>query len=155
MIENGLAAALKKHAAERFEQDNLKVEVQIKGEGHLPVKVEEGLFRIAQEGLNNIVKHAKTDKASVSLNFADELATLIIEDQGTGFDYASKQSSSGHLGLFSMRERVESLGGNFNIVSAPGKGTRITIEIKIDKAQQPETSQESGNPGESKETENA
>ena len=155
LIENGLAAALRDHAAERLEQDNLKVEVQVKGEGHLPVNVEEGLYRIAQEALNNIVKHANTDKATISLTFENDLATLTIEDQGAGFDYASAKSATGHMGLSSMRERIESLGGNLSIDTAPGKGTRVKIEIGTGKEQNPEASQEMENQKAGKETEDA
>ena len=86
LIENGLAAALRNHAAERLEQDNLKVEVKVNGEGRLTANMEEGLYRITQEALNNIVKHAKTDKATIILNFENDLVTLTIEDQGAGFD---------------------------------------------------------------------
>jgi signal transduction histidine kinase len=154
LIENGLPAALRDHAAERFEQDNLKVEVQVKGKGHLPPIVEEGLFRIAQEALNNIVKHAKTDKAMIQLKFVNDLASLTIEDQGVGFDQTSTKSATGHMGLSSMRERVESLGGNLDIDTSPGKGTRIRIEIRTTKDTKRDALHDLDNQETGKETEN-
>lgn len=130
LIENGLLAALKDHAAERLEQDNLNVDVKVIGEGQLFANVEEGLFRIAQEALNNIVKHAKTDKASLSLIFKSDEAKLIIEDNGAGFNISSAKLRSGHVGLLSMQERVDSLGGSLSIDSSPGKGTCVKVVIK-------------------------
>jgi len=155
LIENGLPSALRDHAAERLEQDNLKVEVQVKGEGHLPANVEEGLFRIAQEALNNIVKHAKTDKATILLNFENDLASLTIEDQGAGFDQASAKSATGHMGLSSMRERVEALGGTLVIETAPGKGTRVRIEIRTTKDLKLDALRDMDNQRTGKEAENA
>ena len=155
LIENGLPAALRDHAAERLEQDNLKVEVRVNGEGRLPVDVEEGLFRIAQEALNNIVKHAKTDRATILLNFENDMATLIIEDQGAGFDQTSAKSATGHMGLSSMRERIDSLGGILTIDTSPGKGTRVKIEIRTGNDQKPDAWKDMENKNTGKETEDA
>ena len=129
LSDDGLPAALKKHAAERLEQDHLVVNLKITGEGRLPLKVEEGLFRITQEALNNVVKHANTPEASVELTFKERLTTLVIGDKGAGFDLVSAQAKTGHVGLASMRERAQALGGKMSVDSSPGKGTRIKIVI--------------------------
>ncbi len=103
--------------------------LKLTGEGRLPLKVEEGLFRITQEALNNVVKHANTSEASVELTFKERLTTLVIGDKGAGFDLVSAQAKTGHVGLASMRERAQALGGKMSVDSSPGKGTRIKIVI--------------------------
>jgi signal transduction histidine kinase len=126
LVENGLSAALRDHAADRLEQDNLNVELQVKGEGRLPVDVEEGLFRIAQEALNNIVKHAKTDRATILLNFENDLTMLTIEDQGAGFDQNSAKPATGHMGLSACKSG--SIWGN--AIDFAGKERTIEIDLQ-------------------------
>ena len=83
-----------------------------------------------QEGLNNVVKHAGTDRAAVTLRFEKEHLALSIRDRGSGFDPERITRNSASIGLASMRERVESLGGTLKVVSSPGQGTRITVEVR-------------------------
>jgi signal transduction histidine kinase len=132
VAEKGLAAALQELAAEKKEKDGLAVEVQVWcTEGappRLPAESEESLFRVIQEALNNVVKHAQTDSATVTLDLRASPASLTIEDRGTGFDPGRLGSAPGHLGLTSMEERVRALGGRLRIESRPGAGTRIRIE---------------------------
>jgi signal transduction histidine kinase len=153
IVENGIAEALKNHANERFRQDGLTVDIQVIGEGRLPEKVEEVLFRVAQESLNNVVKHANTEKAFLSLKFMNNSTILIIEDYGAGFDINAAQSLSGHMGLSSMKERVASIGGSMIIESELGQGTRIKIEITSN--DEGESSKKLKNQGIDKEKENA
>lgn len=93
------------------------------------------LFRIVQEALSNISKHAEAQNVAVNLEFKDEEIKLYIYDDGKGFDLESvKEKGEGinsGFGLFSMRERVELLSGEFNISSEPGKGTRLNIAIPM------------------------
>lgn len=132
IAEEGLAAGLRRLAADRQANDGLKVDLQILGEQSLPVKIEEGLFSIAQEALNNIVKHAHTDHAVITLNLeAGNRAMMGIEDSGAGFDPARVRSLPGHLGLTSMAERIQALGGTLVVDSKPGKGTRIRVELDL------------------------
>ena len=91
------------------------------------------VFRIVQEALNNVIKHAKAKNVSINLEFAEKSLKLYIYDDGSGFDVEklkvrTDDMSSG-FGLISMNERVELLGGDFNISSEPGKGTRLNISI--------------------------
>ncbi len=133
IAEEGLAAALRRLAAERQANDGLTVDLQITGEKRLPVKIEEELFRVAQEALNNIAKHAQTDRAVITLDLEnDRQASLCIEDAGVGFDPEKARSLPGHLGLTSMAERIQALGGALALDSSPGKGTCVRVELNLE-----------------------
>ena len=88
------------------------------------------VFRVFQEALTNITRYAKASKVMVSLDVDNESILLNIEDNGTGFDTESSKTKKS-FGILGMKERVFSLNGSFNLVSAPGKGTRITINLPI------------------------
>jgi signal transduction histidine kinase len=95
------------------------------GSGHkLPADVQVGLYRIAQEALNNVVKHARASEAVITLRTGD-VVRLTVADNGKGFDPALVTAD--HLGLKIMRERAETIGAKFSIYSEPGEGTQITI----------------------------
>jgi signal transduction histidine kinase len=129
----GLAPALRRLAAERLSADGLAVDLRLQAERRLPEPVEAELYRIAQEALHNVVKHARTDTATLTLDLADpRKACLCIEDRGAGFDPALVANRPGHLGLTSMSERVQALGGRLAIHSQPGQGTQIQVEIDLD-----------------------
>jgi signal transduction histidine kinase len=131
---DGLIPRLRHLIAERQSADGLTVELNLTGDRSLPAKIEEELLRITQEALNNIVKHAHTNQAVVTLNVENEnRITLFIEDHGVGFDPAQTRSLPGHLGLTSMYERVQALGGNLFIDTQPGRGTRIQVELDLEK----------------------
>jgi signal transduction histidine kinase len=95
----------------------------------LPIKIT--LYRLVQEGLNNAFRHAGGLGQSVKLGLNDNLLILEIADRGPGFDIDSAQSKDGRLGLNGMRERVESLGGQFRILSEIGEGTTILAELPV------------------------
>ena len=94
------------------------------------------MYRIAQEALNNVVKHAQSDRAEIRLHVSDELVSLLIEDAGVGFDPARVSSGTSHLGLTSMRERVKALGGTLEIESQPGAGMHIEVEVPLAKEEE-------------------
>lgn len=128
----GLVDRLHNLAEERKSADGLTVDLKIEGERRLPANVADGLYRIAQEALNNVVKHARTDQAVISLRPVDSNRFIFcIEDHGVGFDPAKTQPMPGHLGLTSVSERVQALGGNLSIDSQPGRGTRLTVELVL------------------------
>jgi signal transduction histidine kinase len=92
------------------------------------------LFRIIQEALNNIGKHASATRADVNLEFADSQLTVAIKDNGKGFDLpdtVGDLSNSGKLGLVGMNERVSLLGGTLVIQSKPGRGTTVDISVPL------------------------
>ena len=99
-------------------------------EGRLPLDIEDGLYRIAQEVLNNMLKHAEAAHVWVRLSQADDLVTLEINDDGRGFEVASAMESGG-MGLSGMQERADKMNGHLLIESQPEQGTRIVIEVKI------------------------
>ena len=103
-----------------------RTRMTITGEPYkLPPQKEMVLFRIAQEALNNVIKYSKAKNITVTLNYANGNFSLAVTDDGTGFDLHSKTG----IGLKSMQNRAALIGGRFNLQSAPGSGTSITIEL--------------------------
>jgi signal transduction histidine kinase len=126
--QEGLAAVLTKHAKMVSDRYGLVVRVDMKGQSRLPLHIEKALFRVAQEALNNIIKHARATEAAIYLNTLEETVYLKIKDNGIGMD--SGEVKAGTLGLTSMRERVEQLGGKFQIGPNPhGQGTMVVVEV--------------------------
>lgn len=128
VAEAGLPVALRQLAAERLARDGLEVTVDISGERGPPEAVAAGLYRIAQEALTNVAKHAGTQQATVRLNLPPGASFLEIEDRGLGFDPQLAMSQRGHLGLAGMAERARELGWSLSIESEPGRGTRVRVE---------------------------
>ncbi len=95
-----------------------------------PARVEDGLYRIAQEALNNAIKRAAASSVTVSLRFKAGQAVLEISDNGQGFDLHTA-SQGGGMGLASMRERAEQMRGSLTISSVPGKGTIVKVSVPI------------------------
>jgi signal transduction histidine kinase len=92
----------------------------------LSVETREALFRIAQEALANIARHSSASHADVSLEYETGVVKMIIKDNGHGFDKSVQHNG---LGLYSMRERAEVLGGNFAVESSPEQGTKIMVTL--------------------------
>ena len=97
--------------------------------GRLDSLVETVFFRVSQEALTNVARHAKTNQAKVSLECQQNEARLIIEDKGIGFDPTSDEQPQEGLGIAGMRERVRSVDGQFRLESNPGEGTRIEVIV--------------------------
>jgi PAS domain S-box-containing protein len=93
--------------------------------------VEEGLYRIAQEALNNALKHAKASSIIVRIHTADGHVELEVEDNGIGFDPATVDQREG-MGLAGMQERAKRLGGTMRLYSKPGQGTRVSAHVQTD-----------------------
>jgi signal transduction histidine kinase len=134
--ELGLPQALDWHIRRVSKESSLPVTLEVTGlSQRRPAPVAEiELFRIAQEALSNVIKHAKASSAKVKLNFGKLRLVLLVEDNGTGFDTSSALSMSGDkqsLGLLGMRERAELCGGTLKIKSTPGGGTQIKVEIPV------------------------
>ncbi|MEW5721282.1 MAG: ATP-binding protein, partial [Chloroflexota bacterium] len=112
--------------------------LEIIGEAiRLPIRAESCIYRLIEEALTNIATHAHATKSSVVLDYRDTTLCVTVEDDGCGFDQQEWLRESGqngsHLGLLSMQERVEGLGGNMRVESAPGQGTRLTLQIPIER----------------------
>jgi signal transduction histidine kinase len=132
----GLAAALRLHVEElRAEGWQIGYQEGL-GEDRLPPLVETALFRVAQESLTNVRKHAQTTQASVTLDRRRNAVHLEVQDWGRGFDPAGvREAGAGErVGLPGMRERIAWLGGHCIIESEPGGGTRVTVEVPLEGA---------------------
>ncbi len=104
---------------------NIPVEVIVVGQGALPAEVQVAIYRLCQEGLNNIAKHAQADEVEIHLQYDSGAVKLHIRDNGRGFD--PEHTPPGHYGLSMMRERAEAVGATLTVVSQPGHGAEIAI----------------------------
>lgn len=126
----GLVPALERLAETFSEQTALDVHVQaVLGDERLPREVESALYRIVQEALTNVIKHAQATTVSVVLMKKGEGVAAVIEDDGQGFDPA-KASDDG-LGLIGMRERIALLGGRVTVESSERGGTTVAVEVPV------------------------
>ena len=126
LAAGGFEATLRQHLADRHELENLSVTLKVEGCQPLEPAEEAGVFRIAQEALNNIVKHAGVAQAVVRLHLAEPF-WMEIEDRGVGFD-ARQARADGQMGLSSMQERAEEIGWHLQVSSSPGTGTCVRVE---------------------------
>ena len=127
--EEGLSGALRKQMDAMESRHGLESEVAVSGEPELPFATKQVLYRVAQEALHNVVKHARAGRVRLALSESDERVTLEVGDDGIGFDPVD--TPPGHLGLRSMRERVEELGGDFRLASTPGRGTEVRVSVPL------------------------
>ena len=104
---------------------NTPAKVTVVGQGVLPADVQVAIYRVCQEALNNVAKHAAASRVEINLTHADEAIELSIHDDGRGFD--PEQSTSGHYGLSMMRERAEAAGALLTVTSQPGHGTELIM----------------------------
>jgi signal transduction histidine kinase len=131
----GLVAALRWLAEQYAERVGLEINIETIGiKRRLASQVETVLFRIAQEGLNNIGRHAQATRAYIRLEFAPTFVSLIVQDNGKGFvvdQVLGLHPERRAWGLLGVQERVALVGGKFNVESEPGKGTTLMVEIPI------------------------
>lgn len=122
----GLIAAIEKQVAATRARYGIAVVTDYCAEPDANLAVKEAFFRIAQEALHNTVKHARASEVQITLQFEGSLMSVSVTDNGLGFEPGGE--FPGHLGLKSMRERIEKLGGTLSISSTPGSGTTIRAE---------------------------
>ena len=127
---SGLAEALRDHCAEVERRHGLPVRLSLQAAGPFPPDLTLGLYRIAQEALANIVRHAGARSVQVTLRTAGGDAHLTVVDDGAGFDPEAARGSGG-LGLASLDERARLLGGRCGVTSTPGAGTRIEVAVPL------------------------
>ncbi|HYI16612.1 MAG TPA: histidine kinase [Thermomicrobiales bacterium] len=125
----GIVTALNRQARALRARHSIQVDVTTCAEPEAPLDTKEAIYRIAQEALHNVVKHARATSVSMQLAASDQALILTIHDNGIGFDPTG--SFPGHLGLSSMRERTTRLGGTFDIQSAPTRGTTLTATVPL------------------------
>jgi two-component system sensor histidine kinase DegS len=132
----GLVPTLRKYIKEYSDKHGMNVRFNVVGEERrLPGNIEGTLFRIIQEALINVQKHAGAATAEVTLNLAQERILTIVRDDGRGFDVPSVEANlarNRQLGLISIRERCEMEHGMLELKSHPGEGTEIRVEFKLE-----------------------
>jgi signal transduction histidine kinase len=131
LAEDGLVATLTKHLDVVGRAHGLAVSLHTEGDGaaRLDPDRERELLRIVQEAVTNAVRHAAATSLEVVLTFGDGVASATVRDDGRGFDPDARAVRSRRLGLTSMRERAQALGGHAVVESAPGHGTTVRVEV--------------------------
>jgi signal transduction histidine kinase len=128
----GLVAALRQYVENLGDKHGLVIQFEAVGLGpeRLPANIETAIYRIVQEALTNVIRHAHATRVDVLLERRGDRLAAIVEDNGIGFDVA--QSQTGRLGLFGIRERAEMLGGTLLIESSERGGTTLVVEVSCD-----------------------
>ena len=125
----GLVPALERLADTFRQQTGIRVDLEASLDAErLPRDVETALYRIVQEALTNVVKHAEASHVSITLTRKDGSVVAVVEDDGRGFE---SQTPAGGLGLLGMRERVSLVGGRFTVEAAAGSGTTLVAEVPV------------------------
>lgn len=123
--DTGLTELLSQLAEAVQSRSHVPVTVSLSDPGPLPAEVKVALYRIAQEALNNVTKHAEASEVTLELARADDLVVLAVRDDGRGFDPASAPTD--RLGLGIMHERADSIGAKLEVTSVPDRGTEISV----------------------------
>jgi signal transduction histidine kinase len=131
LLEQGdLPSALGQIVSPLAPGDGDRIDVEVSGTPvRLPGKIEMNILRIGQEAVANAIKHGHASQVQIELHYSPEKVILKVSDDGRGF-IPDQANSSGHFGMLDMRERAECLGSHLQIVSAPGRGTHITVEVR-------------------------
>ncbi|MFO7321525.1 MAG: histidine kinase [Chloroflexota bacterium] len=136
--DHGLLEALHRYISDYQRRHNIQVDFVEHGlDERLPLALETGIYRMVQEGLTNIARHAKAQNASVLIERRNGKLRVIIEDDGRGFDPSVVPTGEHNLGLQGIRERAQLFGGKLTIESAPGQGASLFIEIPLEADMEP------------------
>lgn len=131
----GLLPTLESLANELTERDGIPTDLQVQGKRRrLPPETELTLFRIAQEALNNVRRHAQAQRATVTVAFGDNTVQITIQDDGQGFSPPARSgdlAAAGKLGLMGMHERARLLRGTLDVQSQPGQGTCVIVTVPV------------------------
>lgn len=126
----GLFAALEAYARRVLDEAGIQLRVRISGEpDNLPPAVENVIFRVMQEALNNVARHSKAGHCSMILIANRTTLSAAVEDDGIGFDPEAEADDPTHFGLKNMKERVEIIGGSSKVISRPGSGSRVEVRV--------------------------
>jgi signal transduction histidine kinase len=129
VVEDGLVDALQKRLDTVEKRAGIEAYLLLDGSINFPDQVSDQFYRISQEALNNIIKHAQADEITVHLKGKDGIMHLAIVDNGRGFELA-EASKNGGLGLKIMQERADQINGQLSIKTAPNQGTIVMVEVK-------------------------
>ena len=128
--ELGLVAAIRKEAKDFARNTGVKARVLIAEDvGRLASGAEQAIYRVVQEALHNVAKHAQAKNVTVQVERADQLVQVIVEDDGVGIQARSSNSRDHSFGLAGIKERIAMLGGTSRVISTKGEGTRIEISV--------------------------
>ena len=130
--DHGLAAALDWHARNFSKRTGVAVAVRASEPTvRPPPRVEIALFRIAQEALNNVAKHSRAHRVEIALDHADGECMMSVEDDGIGFEgmEGTVDKPKAGLGMVTMRERAQAVGGHFEVLALPDRGTQLTVRV--------------------------
>ncbi len=130
---DGLVNYLIEYAAQFFQGSKIRCRLQmpITSQLTLPTEVRHDLFLAFKEGLNNVLKHSQASEVHVEVFHADGTVHIIIDDNGCGFDPAQKEDGRQGNGLPNMRRRMDALGGQMEIITAPGHGTKLQFTVRV------------------------
>jgi signal transduction histidine kinase len=136
LYELGLEAAIEWLAGRFQDQYDLLIDCRIDDSPKpLPEAAKIFLFRAVRELLMNVAKHARSSEVELAVSSREDCIEILVADQGIGFDPASAATTSASgFGLFSIRERMEFLGGKMHIASSPAQGTRVTLTVPLEKS---------------------
>ena len=126
---DGLVTTVGKQLDVLSRAHGIKAEVRSRGDAVLATDTEVEVYRIVQEALNNVVRHAGATSVTVDLDLSPETVLVVVRDDGRGFDPEARAIRARRLGLTSMRERAHDLGGDLTVESTPGAGTTVRIEV--------------------------
>ncbi len=128
---DGLLPTLQKHIDVVRRTTRREIELREDGYERQSTAVEKELFRIAQEALNNAIKHSQAGRIEIELTLREGRLKLVVSDDGVGFDPSDQQIRSRRLGITAMEERAEQIGGELRIESTAGRGTRVVLEAPV------------------------
>jgi signal transduction histidine kinase len=129
LVEEGLAATLRKHVDMLRRLHGREIELRIAGGAKCAPESEADVLRVAQEALGNALRHAEAERIELRMEVRDGRLVVTVADDGVGFDPDAPGVRSRRLGLTSMEERARALGGTLAVVSRPGEGTTVTLEV--------------------------
>jgi two-component system NarL family sensor kinase len=129
--ERNLIDAVQNLISKWNKQTDISFSFDIIGEVRpLPPRIETALYRVIQESLTNIGRHAEASRVEIRIGFTDNEIRLVIEDDGIGFDL--EKLTEGHYGVIGMNERVKLLGGKLDLTSCPGFGTTVGVKVPLE-----------------------
>ncbi len=128
--EKGLITSLREYLYEWENRNDIHVDLNVNQEYHLPLEIEQALYRIVQESLANIARHSHASLVRIDLNYNEKTVEMVLSDNGCGFDPNQKPAG---VGLRTMRERAVMIGGGIEINSTPEQGTQIRIWAPLNK----------------------
>ncbi|MCL4533672.1 MAG: GAF domain-containing protein, partial [Bacteroidetes bacterium] len=130
LAKEGLVAALQARLESVEGRAGIRTDFQVEGSAQVPAEIESGLYGIAQEALNNVLKHSGAQALRLYLRKDEGVVALEVVDDGTGFEL-NHGSECGGLGLRGMEERAAVMGGRLIVSSAPGQGTSVRVEVNL------------------------